>query len=123
MPDPAEIAKTTVEKLKGKRAKTKKLSSAPEGTKAKPLPGPMKKALEEALGTKLAKIRVHVGGNAADLAKEMNAKAFTVGNDLYFGKPADSKNMELIAHELTHVVQQGGGKMPKAIEGKAFTSK
>lgn len=123
MAKPAEIAKTTVEKLKGKRAKIKKLSAEPTGTKSKPLQAPIRKALEEALGAKLAKVRVHTGGNAADLSKELGAKAFTVGPDIYFSKPSFGKDVELIAHELTHVIQQGNGKLPKAIGGKALTTK
>jgi hypothetical protein len=123
MADPAEIAKEAAEKLKGKKAKVKKLITEPEGTKGKPLPGPLKKALEESLGAKLDKVRVHTGGNAAQIAKELGAKAFTIGQDIYFGKSSDGGKVELIAHELTHVVQQGNGKMPKVVAGKALTSK
>lgn len=123
MPDPSDIVKETTEKLKGKKARTKKLSSQPEGTKGKPLSGPLRKALEEALEADLSKVKVHVGGNVAELSNELGAKAFTIGTDIYFAKPSDAKNLKTLAHELTHVVQQGNGKMPQASDGKALTSK
>lgn len=123
MPDPTETVKETADKLKGKKARTKSISAQPDGTKGKPLPGPVRKALEEALEADLGKVRIHTGGNAAEIAKELGAKAFTIGTDVYFAKPADAKNLKTLAHELTHVVQQGNGKMPQVGTGKALTSK
>ncbi len=83
----------------------------------------MKKALEDQLGVDLGKVRVHTGGNVPDLAKELGARAFTIGTDIFFANPGDAKDPEMLAHELTHVVQQGGGRMPKEKDGKALTSK
>jgi hypothetical protein len=123
MPGPEEKIKAIVEDLKGKKAKLKSIEGKPEGTKESPLPPAVKKALEDALDVDLGKVRVHTGGNAADMAKELGAKAFTIGTDIYFAKPGDAKDAELLAHELTHVVQQGGGRVPKEKDGKALTSK
>lgn len=118
-----EIKKIT-EKLKGKKAKTKTLKTKPEGTKSIKLPKDVAKGLNEAFGADLSKVRVHSGGNAADVCKELGAKAFSMGNDIYMAKPADAKNAKLLAHELTHVIQQAGGKkMPKRQELKASVSK
>lgn len=118
-----EIQKIT-EKLKGKKAKTKALKTKPEGSKGVKLPPKLAKSLGEALGADLSKVRVHTGGNSTDVCKELGAKAFAMGNNIYLGKPGDAKNEKLLAHELTHVIQQGGGKrMPKEKEGKAFVSK
>ncbi|MEP2889972.1 DUF4157 domain-containing protein [Tateyamaria sp.] len=118
-----EIKKIT-EKLKGKKAKTKTLKTTPEGTKSIKLPKNVAQGLSDALGADLSKVRVHTGGNVADACKEMGVKAFAMGNELYLAKPADAKNVKLLAHELTHVIQQGGGKkMPKRQEGKASVSK
>ncbi|WP_254656683.1 eCIS core domain-containing protein [Leisingera sp. JC1] len=63
------------------------------------------------------------GGNAKDVCKELKAKAFTYGNDIFFMKPGDAKNPELLVHELVHVLQQGKGRIPKAKGGVALTSK
>ncbi|MBY6057626.1 DUF4157 domain-containing protein [Leisingera daeponensis] len=116
--------KAQVEALGGKKAKRKKLKTEPEGTKGKKLPGDVRKGLEAHFSkAKLAKVQVHSGGNAKDVCKELKAKAFTYGNDIYFMKPGDAKNPELLVHELAHVLQQGKGRMPKAKDGVALTSK
>ena len=55
---------------------------------------------------------IHVGNEADRLARTVNAQAFTVGNDVFFRNgsydPSSKKGKELLAHELTHVVQQRG---------------
>jgi hypothetical protein len=57
-------------------------------------------------------VRVHTDDHAAALARAVEARAFTVGNDIFFGPgeyaPATRGGAELIAHEVTHVVQQRG---------------
>ena len=57
-----------------------------------------------------AHVRVHTGGRAAESAQAVNARAYTVGHDIVFGggfySPATTHGQNLIAHELTHVVQQ-----------------
>jgi len=119
---PQDIA-TKVEATKGKKARRKKLKSDPAGTSSKKLPSDIRKGLEQHFGARLAKVRVHTGGNAKEVCRELKAKAFTSGNDVYFMKPGDAKNADLLVHELAHVLQQGGGKMPKPKEGIVFTSK
>ena len=56
--------------------------------------------------------RIHTGHDADKLARSVNATAFTVGQDVFFRNgtydPGSKKGKELIAHELTHVVQQRG---------------
>lgn len=119
---PEEIA-AIAEALGGKKAKRKKVSSGPEGTKEKKLPKEVRAGLEQHFGAKLSKVRIHSGGNIKDVCKEVKARAFTIGNDVYFMRPGDAKNSELLAHELTHVLQQGHGRMPKPKDGLAWTSK
>ena len=57
-------------------------------------------------------VRVHSDGAAAESARALNASAFTLGRDVYFGQgryePESSAGRKLLAHELTHVVQQEG---------------
>lgn len=59
-------------------------------------------------------VRVHDDAAADGLARDLDARAFTVGNDIYFAQgayaPHTSEGQHLLAHELTHVVQQGGGE-------------
>ena len=112
------------ESLKGKKAKTKKLKTEPADTKAKKLPKDVLKGLEDHFGIKLAKVRVHTGGNIKDICKELKASAFTIAQDIYFKTPAAAKDNKLLAHELTNVLQQSQGKMPKkAKPGTALISK
>lgn len=67
---------------------------------------------EPRLGVDLRDVRVNTGSQAASVARELNARAFTVGNDVTFGagqyQPTTNDGKRLIAHELTHVIQQGG---------------
>jgi hypothetical protein len=60
----------------------------------------------------LSDARVHTGPAAEQLARAVSAKAFTVGNDIFFGKgaydPGSAQGLELVAHEAAHVVQQRG---------------
>jgi LysM repeat protein len=55
-------------------------------------------------------VKIHTGGEAIQMNRELNAKAFTVGNDIYFNQgqydPGSSEGKHLLAHELTHTVQQ-----------------
>jgi hypothetical protein len=58
-------------------------------------------------------VRVHTDGRAAESAQAVNALAFTVGPNIVFGPgryhPGTAGGQQLLAHELAHVVQQGGG--------------
>jgi len=66
---------------------------------------------EPRLGVDLSHVRVHSGGEATAAATALHARAFTVGRDVVFGAgqfaPATTPGRSLLAHELTHVVQQG----------------
>ena len=74
--------------------------------------------MEARLGVGFDAVRVHTDANAAHLARSVNALAFTTGNDIVFGdgqyRPDDPEGKRLLAHELTHVVQQTGGTERKA---------
>ncbi len=68
--------------------------------------------LQPRMGVDLSDVRIHDTPQAAELAESVGAKAFTHGKDIYFNrgqyKPHTSEGMHLLAHENTHVVQQGG---------------
>jgi hypothetical protein len=67
--------------------------------------------MESRFGHDFANVRVHADATAADAARAVNALAYTLGNDIVFGAGAYEPNTQagkrLLAHELTHVVQQG----------------
>lgn len=77
-----------------------------------PLPTQVAGRLEPALGESLGDVRVHTGEGAAALARAVSARAFTVGNDIFFGsgeyRPGSAGGNELIAHEVAHTIQQRG---------------
>jgi len=64
-----------------------------------------------------SKVRIHNNSQASGMNREINAKAFTVGNDIYFNQgnynPASSRSKKLLAHELTHTIQQNGSHLGK----------
>lgn len=68
--------------------------------------------MSNAFGTDFSGVRVHVGSQADALNRALNARAFTTGRDVFFRhgaySPGTSAGRELLAHELTHVVQQSG---------------
>lgn len=63
-------------------------------------------------GTDFSSVRIHTDSAAAQMNREINAQAFTVGKDIYFNsgkyRPNSGEGKRLLAHELTHVVQQEG---------------
>ncbi|HEY7375270.1 MAG TPA: DUF4157 domain-containing protein [Polyangia bacterium] len=78
-----------------------------------PLAGPLAAFMESRFGTSFRRVRVHVGAAGAALARSVRARAFTVGRHIFFGpgayRPHTEQGRRLIAHELTHVMQQRGG--------------
>ncbi|MFN8303902.1 MAG: DUF4157 domain-containing protein [Saprospiraceae bacterium] len=79
-----------------------------------PLPESVQSAMGGALGADLSGVRVHTDSRAVQLNRDLGAQAFTHGSDVYFGagkfQPGTGEGDRLLAHELVHVGQQGGGK-------------
>lgn len=79
-----------------------------------------KNFMESRFGTDFSSVRIHTDSQAVALSSELNAQAFTVGNDVYFnsGKysPESGEGKHLLAHELTHVVQQNNSLQMKMIQ-------
>lgn len=87
-----------------------------------PLPDTARARMEPAFGADFSAVQLHAGGDAAAAAGAVQARAFTTGNDIVFGAGEGqldtSAGQHLLAHELTHVVQQNGrgGAAPAARE-------
>ncbi|MCK6561694.1 DUF4157 domain-containing protein [bacterium] len=83
------------------------------------LPNDTRAYMEPRFGVDFSQVRVHTGTDAAQMSQDLNAQAFTVGRDIYFGNgkynPQTSGGQQLLAHELTHVVQQGAALRAKPI--------
>lgn len=78
----------------------------------RPLEPALKQDMEQRFGHDFSQVRIHTGGAAEQSARDVNAHAYTVGHNIVFGAgqftPGTSGGQRLIAHELTHVVQQSG---------------
>lgn len=74
-----------------------------------PLPPAVREQMSSALGDSFADVRVHHDGLSTALARSVQARAFTTGSDVFFARgeyqPQSPGGRELLAHELTHVVQ------------------
>jgi hypothetical protein len=81
-----------------------------------PLPRGLKHDMEPRFGADFSAVRVHTGDPAARASRRLNAAAFTVGHEVFFGRdrfaPGSVEGRGLIAHELTHTIQQGGAAQP-----------
>lgn len=81
-----------------------------------PLPGPTRTYFEAWFGRDLSDVRIHRSAGAADAARLLGAQAFTLGSDIAFAsgrfEPESSRGRRLLAHELTHVVQQRASRAP-----------
>ena len=78
-----------------------------------PLDSATRSLMEPRFGRDLGGVRIHTGGRAAESAQAVRAQAYTVGEDVFFGpgryNPQSSEGKRLLAHELSHTVQQSGG--------------
>lgn len=83
-----------------------------------PLPDATRAFFEPRFGADFSQVRLHTNAQAADTAKSINAKAFTIGRDIAFSAgqyaPESHEGQRLLAHELTHVVQQEGAQLLQA---------
>ena len=68
--------------------------------------------MESGFGADFSNVKIHTDSNAVHMSQELGAQAFTNGNDVYFNKgkynPNSKEGKHLLAHELTHTVQQTG---------------
>jgi hypothetical protein len=71
-----------------------------------PLDDGTRTKMEDGFGTSFDRVRVHTDGESDALNRKLGAKAFTTGNDVYMRQDASPSDQGLLAHELTHVVQQ-----------------
>ncbi|HEX3437634.1 MAG TPA: DUF4157 domain-containing protein [Pseudacidobacterium sp.] len=107
-----------------KKVQRKKVDGSPGGglsavhevlnTPGEPLSGTLRSFMEPRFGFDFSGVRVHYDAHAAESAKAVRALAYTAGQHVVFGAgqySAESmESRKLLAHELSHVIQQGGAK-------------
>jgi hypothetical protein len=85
-----------------------------------PLDSVARVQMEKAFNADFSGVRVHTNSDAGALNRELNARAFTTGQDIFFRQgeynPGGSSGRELLAHELTHVVQQNAEHVRRKTE-------
>jgi len=95
------------------------LESSIEGARGsgQSLDASLQEKMGVAMGADFSGVKVHTDSQSDQLNKSIQAKAFTTGQDVFFRQgayePSSRGGQELIAHELTHVVQQNGGAVQR----------
>ena len=84
------------------------------------LPTSTRAQMESAFGTDFGNVRVHTDSTAVQMSRQIGARAFTHGNDIYFNQGKyntdSTAGQHLIAHELTHTIQQGASIQTKMVQ-------
>jgi hypothetical protein len=79
----------------------------------------IREPMEVAFGADFSGVKVHTDGQSDQLNRSIQARAFTTGQDVFFRQgeynPGSRSGQELLAHELTHVVQQNGGAVQRSV--------
>lgn len=92
----------------------------------KPLPAQTRSEFEAKMGADFSDVSVHTNSTADEGARSINAEAYTMGSDIAFAKgnysPDSREGRKLLAHELTHTVQQGGAKRKKTVHRNGGSS-
>jgi hypothetical protein len=95
----------------------------------RPMPAALRQEMEGRFGYDFSGVRVHTGGAAEESARDVNAHAYTLGRNIVFGAgeyaPRTAEGRRLLAHELTHSLQQSGseGLMQRRLLTKAERKK
>jgi hypothetical protein len=90
------------------------------------LPDSVRSSVEPRLGQDFSQVHIHTDAKADKLSQQLGAKAFTSRNDVFFRdgayQPGSDSGRGLIAHELTHVVQQGAARVSRQAETEQATA-
>gem|GEM_PF-2602002 len=79
------------------------------------LPQDSRDSMESAFGADFSRVKVHTDSTSDQLNRSLSSRAFTTGQDIFFKQgeynPSSRQGQTLLAHELTHVIQQNGGAL------------
>jgi hypothetical protein len=118
-PDPAVISQAG-------RASSRGVPDAWPGGAAQPLESSLRAWFEPRFGVDFSRVRIHADQHADTSARSLGARAFTAGPHIVFGdgqyRPGTDDGRKLLAHELTHVVQQGHAAAVDNSGGRPLTT-
>ena len=101
-------------------------ATMPRPGNGRPLDASLREFFEPRFGRGLGAVRIHTDEDAAQSAQTLHARAFTAGQDVFFGHgqftPDTGEGKKLLAHELAHVIQQSGGSPPAGLSLKRATN-
>jgi hypothetical protein len=121
---PRQVSKSEVQREAA--TPPRKSTTSVGGGGGTPLPPPVRDFMEPRFGANFDHVRIHTGTDAAHQSAQLGANAFTYGNNVFFGKdkfqPQTAKGKELIAHELTHTIQQGVASQKGTVHRSAMVS-
>ncbi len=104
----------------GKSLQSSLRIAGPPGDSGQPLNIATREFMERRFGHNFSDVRVHTDAGAARSARLVNALAYTIGNDIFFGAgqfaPETTSGKRLLAHELAHVQQQRSGRVSRSIQ-------
>jgi hypothetical protein len=83
-----------------------------------PLDDGIRTQMQHGFGADFSGVRIHTDASSAELSRSLNARAFTTGSDIFFGagqyQPTSAGGQQLLAHELTHTLQQGSARVQRS---------
>lgn len=95
------------------------LSTLRQPGAGQPISPNVRRKIEPHVGTSLRHVRVHSDSNAARAATNLQARAFAHGHHIFLNRSESSQDLKLMAHEATHVVQQGAATAYRSTTGAA----
>ncbi len=93
------------------------LSKSLDSSGGSPLPAAIRGRIEPVLNEDLSEVRVHHGSASHEAARELGARAFAHQNHIFLGRNESPDDLQLMAHEAVHTVQQGGTSLGSSIPG------
>lgn len=110
-------------KTEGSKSTSTNIESSLKSSKGsgRKLSKSVKQHMETGFGVDFSQVNIHTDNHAIQMNKQLHAQAFTHGNDIYFNKskynPSSNAGKHLLAHELTHTIQQKGNVIRKKDNG------
>nr|WP_068890811.1 DUF4157 domain-containing protein [Pedobacter panaciterrae] len=123
-PLPTNITPFVQTKSNGDSSVSDQLSSSIENSRGNgiSLDNQTKSFMEDRIGADFGSVKIHSGQESIQMTRALNAQAFTTGKDIYFNEgkysPETDDGKRLLAHELTHVLQQTAPVADKAVQKK-----